>query len=541
MALSRDPALALKEKTWRESGTRLQGQTGLKFRLGLVAAIWTLWLGLFLLPSAFLQSASPTHRPLDGLVISAPGVASGEVHTLFPGEGGWLKDSWREPFVSHRLAAESSRFGTALVVGDFNGDGRSDLAVGSPDDSSLDFRAGRVLVFYDAAQGLHAPQVLYQQGLGALGKAEAGDNFGHVLGVGDFNADGFDDLAVTAIAEAYQYGYAGAVSVVYGSRQGLIKDNARTFFQGVAGVEGSSKEDALFGFSLHAADLDADGFDDLAVGVPSMAAGVPPSVESHAGAVQVFFGGENGLGTGDDLLISQTSLGIKPVGRFFGHALESGDFDGTGVTLVASVPEGNGGRLVLLKLDSSRTVTSHRVISQEALGLTAEEEDDFGAELVVGNFDGDAFDDLAVGITHKFAGDDGQAALPPSERETHYQGAVAVLYGADTGLGAKTHLFSQGDTLQGFPLADEAEAFDSYGFELASARINHDAIDDLIVGVPFEAIGETDYVGAVNLIYGSADGLTGLDNAFITQQSVGLSFERDDLFGFAVAVIPKLH
>jgi len=480
---------------------------------------------------AQLQSSQSAGTPKnsDILVVSAPGSGAGEVHLLSPEDVGLQKGSWQEHFVSHRLSAESSRFGTALAVGDFNGDSHSDLAVGSPDDSSLDFRAGRVLVFYSARQGLQAPQILYQEGLGALGKAEEGDNFGQVLGVGDFNADGFDDLVVTAIAEAYQYGYAGAISIVYGARQGLTKENARTFFQGVAGAEGSPDEDSLFGFSLAAADLDADGYDDLAVGVPS--------VNQHAGAVHIFFGSNAGIGTSNDLLVTQADLGVRQEGRFFGHALVTGNFNGKGITLVASVPEGAGGRLVLLTFDSSRSVAAHQVLSQRVLGLTAEEEDDFGTELAVGNFDGDAYDDLAVGMTHKYTGDEDHP-LPPSQRDTRYQGAVAVLYGSSLGLAeTKSQVFSQNDDLQGFPIADESEAFDHYGFELSVAQLNSDAVDDLIVGIPFEAIGATDYAGAINLIYGSETGLTGLGNRFVNTKDLGLSLEKDGGFGWAVAVI----
>ena len=110
----------------------------------------------------------------------------------------------------------------AAVV-DFNGDGFTDLALGVPgEDSSGQADAGRVNIVYGSAGGLTGVgnQALDQSVL--VGTLEAGDRFGSALTTGDFNGDGFTDLAVGVPGEdSSGQADAGRVNIVYGSAGGL--------------------------------------------------------------------------------------------------------------------------------------------------------------------------------------------------------------------------------------------------------------------------------------------------------------------------------
>jgi hypothetical protein len=83
--------------------------------------------------------------------------------------------------------------------GDFNGDGADDLAISVPGyDVGSQQNAGAVNVIYGSGNGLKSDgnQWWTLDSVDVIGDAQANDGFGTVLAVGDFNKDGFDDLAV---------------------------------------------------------------------------------------------------------------------------------------------------------------------------------------------------------------------------------------------------------------------------------------------------------------------------------------------------------
>ncbi|MFB7779752.1 FG-GAP-like repeat-containing protein [Streptomyces bauhiniae] len=85
-------------------------------------------------------------------------------------------------------------------------------------------------------------------------------------------------------------------------------------------------------------------------------------------------------------------------------------------------------------------------------------------------------------------------------------GQVVVLYGTKTGVsGAKRTTLSQ-DT-PGVP--GGAETGDNFGNSLAYGDFNGDSYDDLAVSAPHEKLGSDTNAGAVTLLWGSKNGLTG--------------------------------
>ena len=85
------------------------------------------------------------------------------------------------------------------VRADFNGDGFDDLAIGVLlEDVGSIVDAGAVNVIYGTANLLSAAndQFFTQNTTNIEDTAEASDNFGSALTSGDFNGDGFDDLAI---------------------------------------------------------------------------------------------------------------------------------------------------------------------------------------------------------------------------------------------------------------------------------------------------------------------------------------------------------
>ncbi len=84
-------------------------------------------------------------------------------------------------------------------------------------------------------------------------------------------------------------------------------------------------------------------------------------------------------------------------------------------------------------------------------------------------------------------------------------------------------------------LADSGIAAEAAAGSL-QADFNNDGFADLAVGVPFEDVGDIIDAGAVNVLYGTAAGLTGSGSQLFTQNSpgIGSAAEQFDLFGDAL-------
>jgi hypothetical protein len=164
------------------------------------------------------------------------------------------------------------------VPSDFNGDGFSDAAVGVPGYSEVDNPlTGAVYVFTGSALGPRPP---YSQRLLAQPLAP-GTHFGTALAAGDFDADGFADLAVGAPGRSAGSIEEGGVFVFFGSSTGLVVP-PRIILDSPRGSIGGN-----FGTALAAVgDADRDGTADLVVGSPRESVGTVLA----AGRVDLFRG-----------------------------------------------------------------------------------------------------------------------------------------------------------------------------------------------------------------------------------------------------------
>jgi hypothetical protein len=189
--------------------------------------------------------------------------------------------------LGHTLIGQmpGDRFGFALAAADINNSGYTDVLVGAPGHEADGVtEAGAVFLYYGGPDGIS------DEPAWTVESFAAGGQLGYALAVGDFNGDGYPDIAIGAKHDSSSFPEAGAVFVFYGSAEGLpgdtyaTPDNADWIYYG--------EEDFYFlGASLAAGDVNGNGFDDLIVGVP----GYGFSGETWGG-VYGFWGGLAGLG-----------------------------------------------------------------------------------------------------------------------------------------------------------------------------------------------------------------------------------------------------
>ncbi len=371
-------------------------------------------------------------------------------------------------------------FGGELASGDFDGDGYDDLAVGIPQEAWGQTRAGAVALYKGVSNGTLIPWKMISQS--SLGVLEEGDEFGRALAAGDFNGDGFVDLAVGAPGEGIgSVAEAGAVFVFRGSATGL------SAWQEIDQVEagGATEADDRFGGTLAAGDFNGDGRDDLAV--TSIGDG---GTVDNAGWVFVLKGATSGLVSWTG--IGQGTLDIEEAGDEFGYSLATAKLNNDGLTdLVVGSPNSGAGAAFLFKGSASGPLPWKK-LTQSDVGGAEEDFDTFGFSLAVGDFSGDGRADIAIGA--------------PGESVGSVEDAGFVYMFKSTGTDVVGwHSFGQS------PLG-ATEANDWFGASLAAGEVWTTASNnrvDLIVGSPGEAVGTEATAGAAFVFSGGGTTMVG--------------------------------
>ncbi len=394
---------------------------------------------------------------------------------------------------------------------DFNDDGYADLAVGAPnDDVGSHGGAGVVNVIYGSANGLKsAGNQVWQQDLvhgpGGAG-AGTGNHFGTALATGDFNDDGYADLAVGAPDEDVSgHANAGAVVIIYGGPSGLTASGSQALSPNpVAGAE--------FGAALVALDAwdtsgvspvkGADSHADLAVGKPG-------TNEFFA-----FPGSASGLETP-----AAASYTCGSANGRCGAVLAAGDIDGDGVDeLVAGAPDSKVGALdgageVVIE-SKSGSLSGVDLTESNVSGDSAAANAHFGAALAVGDVAPYGNDDLLIGAPDR--------AVTFHSTSVAGAGVFDEFQGSSSGISAS---LSENEGSANVP--DNPETGDHFGTAIAIGDFGKGSGLDLAVGAPGENVSGQKAAGAVIVLYPD------LSSGFWTQDDPGVGgiATKKDLLG----------
>jgi FG-GAP repeat len=368
---------------------------------------------------------------------------------------------------------------------DFNGDGRQELVAGLPEiDDGEQRRAGAVLVVPGSSGGIDIAdrRLVSQSRDGLPDGAEYADHFGGSVASGDFNADGYADLAVGA-AETDQVDYfsLGGVTVMYGGAAGLSGQGA-TLFLGAVQYHADGGEvfpsSSGFGGELVVGDLNRDGADDLVVG----ASGESPRAESElgSGAVHLLFGGPTGL----------TREGERILGRphradhAFGAVLAVGDVNRDGHVDVVEGAPGTGFGLDYGDVAGHLSYCPGRPTGPtNCRSVSRSVRSGFGrshgrregpASLAVGDVTGDGYPDVVEGVPEDRWWADSTDRVPA--------GAVLIRRGTSSGPSRRVLRIDQAS--RGVP--GRSERYDRFGQAVVVGQLDRDRFADIVVAATQE-------------------------------------------------------
>ncbi len=264
-------------------------------------------------------------------------------------------------------------------------------------------------------------------------------SFGPSMASGDINEDGYDDIVVEG------YNTPGSVYVFHGSSSGVSTGYSQHLT--------ASGEN--FGYTVELADFNGDGHLDV----------VTSSISS-SGTIYEFDGDGTNLATTAATFTGQ-----------YGDYIRAGDFNGDGYDDAAFVYSYFGGYYgeICIHMGSASGLSS--TVADTIIGTNSYSSAGIGSDLGhTGDFNGDGYDDLIVG-------DGGYG---------YGSGIVYIYNGSTTGLPTTASDFFTGSSFFGMAASSVGD-------------VNGDGYDDALIGAPYA----NSYYGQVQLRLGSATGLAG--------------------------------
>ena len=406
-------------------------------------------------------------------------------------------------------------------IGDINGDGVDDLAIGAPFSRINGDNSGAAYIIFGSKQSDYFGNPIELSDLGSKGLTIKGSNSGHnagwaVSGAGDFNGDGINDLLIGATNPSdNENGIDGESYVIFGKR-GFSSTIDLSNIGLNDGLKIISDYPNNLGYSVSdAGDINQDGKDDLIIGAP-----YADTNGNNSGSSYVIYGRridtENPI-TDNTINVSLldsnndfTGFTIngqdKDQSGFF--VSKAGDINGDGIAdLIIGARNGNpnnkefagrayvvfckegdmGDNFNLSDLNGSNGFTINGIGSLDNAGWSVSD---------LGDINDDGIDDIIIGANNA---------------NSSY-GQSYVIYGSRDSFSSTFELSNLNGT-NGFIISSIAET-GNLGHSVSGAGdVNGDDVKDLIISAPFADSG----AGAAYVVFGTP----------VNKAPTGLSLSND--------------
>jgi hypothetical protein len=411
------------------------------------------------------------------LIIGAPWYDKGQTDEgaafVYHGSAAGVVVNAKITIESNQVAA---KMGNAVAgAGDVNGDGYSDVIVGSFWYDKGQNNEGAAFIYHGSALGINGNVVSTMES----NQADASLGFS-VASAGDVNGDGYSDVIVGAYLYDNGQSNEGAAFVYQGSAAG-ISTNASVVLE-------SNQADAQAGYSVASAgDVNGDGFSDVIVGVSSFDKG-----QINEGAAFVYQGSSLGINP----IVTSTLESDQANGGMGSAVASAGDVNGDGysdIVVGASLFDkgqvDEGVAFVWFGsssgfLNSAKTVLQGNVTSAH-LGWSVAN---------AGDVNGDGFDDVVVGAD-RF--DNGIIEM----------NLAAIFHGSSTGTKTTPAVIIK-DVMDGAYIS---------GSVSGAGDVNGDGYDDIILANAY-----LNSEGVALVYHGSAQGIVPVVKATLKSDQAGL-------------------
>lgn len=459
----------------------------------------------------------------------------------------------------------ASTTGKPVELGDFDGDDCGDVAITGQNARG---GAGQVRIVFDLCDQWGNAFNLFEDDPNRptvvnLYGAQPGDMFGTELYSADFNNDGFDDLLVGAqniMSPDFTITGVGAVYIIFGSAEFSTADtiDMNTPPENVLRVFGTDYQDRL-GMWVEGGDFDGDGFHDALIGANQ--ADGRNNERSNSGEVIILYGSEDMIADyGDTLVMSEDTENITRIlgtdlddllgSTVFGADLNNDEIDDAimsaalwrGSAGVGGLAQGGGdgpgnsryntGETYILfgnenlrgkTIDLQTLVNEDGSPKDETLSFVYGQEggDVMGEEIIVGDLNGDGWNDLVVG----------SLATPGRDNRRIDGGEAWVIYVDEDFPGATIDLAVEG---AGIPIY-APESDNKGGDTMLIADMDGDGVGDLLYGMPnansYDERGAVmQNAGVLAVLYGSESGFATTDG-LIDLAEIPAGLRVDYLYG----------